>query len=273
MRGLLRIGGPLALAALAAVSWLGRRAVPEHPGADWPSSSHPLGVDVLGRDFLGVLAQGAADFVGPGLLAVLALMLAVAGRASFATARPVLDSVPASRGPGWFLLTAPPRLLAVMLVMLLLDDPSPLAAAAVVTALYLPVALDEIGGRLRRLQQDQVLAGLVAHGLSAPRIVGRHLLGGHLAEPLGRHGAMLFVQVAFTQIALAWVFGASAVTPGIGVSWGMELKRYAAWLSTTGSPACTPDVPCVATIAAMHSVLLLLACLVLLGGTLRGAKQ
>ncbi len=273
MKRLLQLGGPITLTALAAVSWAGRRAVPEHDGARWPSLAHPLGIDVLGRDFLGVLAQGAADFVGPGLLAVVVLLAAVASRSWFATARPVLDEVPRPRGPGWFLLSAPPRLLVVMLAMLLLDEPSPLAAAAVVTALYLPVALNEIGARLRILQQEQVLAGLVGHGLSAPRIVTRHLLGGHLAEPVQRHGAMLFVQVAFTQIALAWVFGAAAITPGIGVSWGMELKRYAAWVSTARSGACLPDVTCGSSVASMHSLLLLAACLVLLGGTLRGQER
>jgi peptide/nickel transport system permease protein len=273
VRRLFELAAPLALLGLALLSWFGWRAVPEHPGPAWPSVAHPLGIDVLGRDFVGVLAHGAADFVGPGALAVLVLLGAVAARASFATARPVLDAVPSARGPGWFLLSAPPRLLLVMLAMLLFDEPSPFAAAAVVTALYLPVALDEIGTRLRGLQEQQVLAGLVAHGLSAPRIVGRHLLRGHLAGPVRRHGAMLFLQVAFTQIALAWVFGASAVTPGLGVSWGMELKRYAAWLPSAGGPGCTPDAVCVPWIAALHTTLLLAVCLLLLGGSFRRAER
>ena len=264
---------PLTLAFLAILPVLGIRAVPDQPGPRWPALTHPLGVDVLGRDFLGVLSHGAADFVGPGALAALALLLAVAGRAGIATARPVLDVAPEPRGPGWFLLSAPPRLLLVMLAMLLFDEPSPGIAAAVVTALYLPVALDEIGARLRDLQHRQVLAGLVAHGLSAPRIVLRHLLGGHLLEPVRRHAAMLFVQVAFTQIALAWVFGASAVTPGLGVSWGMELKRYAAWMPSASSAPCVPDVACAPAIAVLHSVLLLGACLLLLGGIARGARR
>ncbi len=273
MRRALQLGGPLALVVLASLPWLGWGAAPEHESPAWPSLAHPLGVDVVGRDFVGVLAKGAADFVGPGSLAVLMLLLALGTRASFATARPVLDVVPAPRGPGWFLLSAPPRLLAVMLAMLLFDQPSPWVAAAVVTALYLPVALDEIGARLRVLQEQQVLAGLVAHGLSAPRIVGRHLLGGHLRGAVRRHGAMLFVQVAFTQIALAWVFGASAVTPGIGVSWGMELKRYAASLPSAGTPVCGHEGLCVPGIAALHTVLLLAVCLVLLGGASKGAER
>lgn len=259
------------LAGLAVLPWLGLRAVPSEPGAAWPSLAHPLGIDVLGRDFLGVLAHGAADFVGPGLLAVLGMVAVIAWRAWFATARPVLDAPAEDSGPGWFLLAAPPRLLIVMMAMLLLDEPSPLVAAAVVTALYLPVALDEIGARLRELQERQVLAGLVAHGLSAPRIVCRHLLGGHLADPVRRHGGMLFVQVAFTQIALAWVFGASAVTPGLGVSWGMELKRYVAQLPSGASPCV--DGFCPGSIAALHTLLLLAVCVVLLGGVLRGARR
>jgi len=76
--------------------------------------------------------------------------------------------------------------------------------------------------------------------------------------------------VAFTQIALAWVFGASAVSPGLGVSWGMELKRYAAALSSGG---CTPDVVCPGSVALLHTVLLLTVCLALLGGVARTAER
>lgn len=258
-----------ALVALAGIS-LAIRAVPDQPGPAWPTVAHPLGVDVLGRDFLGVLAHGAADFVGPGLVAVVLLLIAVAALSHRRTARPVLDAPRPTSGTRWFLLAAPPRLLLVMLAMLVLDAPSPLVAAVVVTALYLPVALDELDARLHALQEQQVLAGLVAHGLSSSRIVLRHLLGGHLAEPLRRHAAMLFVQVAFTQIALAWVFGASAVSPGLGVSWGMELKRYAAALSSGG---CTADVICPGSVALLHTVLLLTVCLALLGGVARTAER
>lgn len=225
---------------------------PEHGAAAWPSLAHPLGVDQQGRDVLALLAHGAAGFVPSGLAAVAALVLAFATVCWRSVGRPAL--APPARGEGWFLLASPPRLLVVMLVMLVLPEPSPWAAAAVVTALYVPLALDEARERLAGLARDQQLAGLVAHGLSQQRIVGRHLLGGHLRELLLRHAGMLFVQVAFTQIALSYVFGGAAVRAGLGVSWGMELRRFASWLP---SP-----------IAALHVLLLVAACALLLGGLL-----
>lgn len=271
MRRWRRWGIPAVLLLLAVLPPMGLRAVPAHGAADWPSLRHPLGIDVLGRDFLGVLAHGAADFVGPGLFAVLLLLCVLAGRCLLATRRPVLDPAPASDS-AWFLLAAPPRLLLVMVAMLLFDEPSPWVAAAVVLGLYLPIALDETTTRLRDLAEGQVLAGLVAHGLSPVRIACRHLLFGHLRDAASRHAAMLFVQVAFTQIALSWVFGAAATTPGLGVSWGMEFKRYTAQLPTT-TTVCLPDVACAPYIAALHAVLLLAVCVMLLGGLLRETEE
>jgi ABC-type dipeptide/oligopeptide/nickel transport system permease subunit len=161
--------------------------------------------------------------------------------------------------------------LLVMIGMLFLEEPSPWFAAGIVTVLYLPVCLDECGAKLSSLRAEQVLAGAIAHGLSTPRLVFRHLLGGHLRAPLLRHGATLFTQVAFTQIALAYVFGGSAVSSGLSVSWGMEFRRLVARLPSRGPSMCVPDVVCEPQVALFHCTLLVGASLLLLGGLLRGA--
>lgn len=260
-------GALLLLAAAGLVARSGPRTLPA-----WPSPAHPLGVDVLGRDFFWVLTRGAAELALPAAAAVLGVGAVLAARLWFATARPVLEEAPTGEAPPWLLLSAPPRLLLVMLAMLPLDQPSTAVAAAVVAALHLPVALAELDVRLAALRANEVLAGLVAHGLSVRRIVARHLLAGHLREPVERLSRVLLVQVAFTQLALGAVFGGSAVTEARSVSWGMELRRYAAALPV-GSLTCPPEGACPPLVATMHGALLLLACVLLLGGTLAGARR
>lgn len=258
------------LLGLGTIGLVSRAPRPIHGGIAWPSVDHWLGVDAVGRDFLAVLGAGTADFAVPGLLAVLILLAVEAAAAHRALARPAVGTslrVP----PGVLALASPPRLLLVMLAMLLLAEPNAFVAAAVVLALYAPVALDETAGRLRQLADEEVLAGLVAHGLPRRRILGRHLLRGHLAEPVGRHAATLFSQVALTQVALSYVFGGSSTTAGLGVAWGMEFRRLAATLPTA-STQCLGEGPCPESVAAFQAACLLGACLVVFGGLGRAAR-
>jgi peptide/nickel transport system permease protein len=263
----------LGLLGLSVVGLVGGPVRPVGGGAAWPSFAHPLGLDSIGRDFLGVLAGGTLDFALPGLAAVCVLLVAAAVQSWWTvSATPLGGRAEGARdGGGWLLLAAPPRLLLVMIGMLFLEEPSPWIAAGIVTALYLPVCLDECGAKLASLRSEQILAGAIAHGLSAPRLVFRHLLAGHLGAPLCRHGATLFAQVAFTQIALAYVFGASAVASGLSLSWGMEFRRLVARLPSRGGSFCSPDAVCAPDVALLQCTLLVLASLLLLGGLLRAA--
>lgn len=265
---------PILLLGLAAIGFLGPEPRPIQDGAAWPSLAHPLGIDMLGRDFLSVVAVGVTDFVVPGVFAVLALIGALAARTWLALQRPVLPDYGASdSGPAGLAAASPPRLLIVLLGMLLLEEPSPLAAAAIVFILYIPVALNEVSSQLGDLRDQEVLAGAMAHGLPLRRVLGTYLLLGYLKETIARHAAALFTQVAFTQIALSYLFGASSVRAGFGTSWGMEFNRLGPWLLPRRQGLfCPPEGVCVEAVGMMHAVLLLLLIAVLLGGLLRLAQ-
>ncbi|HCP44989.1 MAG TPA: hypothetical protein DIU15_03055 [Deltaproteobacteria bacterium] len=265
---------PLVLLGLAAIGFLGPEPRPIQEGAAWPSLAHPLGVDMLGRDFLSVIAVGVTDFVAPGLLAVFALIGALGLRTWVALQRPVLPDYGAPESaPGGLAGASPPRLLIVLLGMLLLEEPSPLVAGTIVLVLYLPVALNEVASQLRDLREQEVLAGAMAHGLPLRRVLGTYLLLGYLKETIARHAAALFTQVAFTQIALSYLFGASSVRAGFSTSWGMEFNRLGPWLLPRRQGMfCPPEGVCVEAVGMMHAVILLTLIAVLLGGLLRLAQ-
>ena len=238
----------------------------------WPSLRHPLGVDAMGRDFLEVLSAGVVDFAIPGFLMVALLAALVAVRSWWFLAQPVL---PTGEEPGeatGLAAASPPRLLIVMVGMLLLEEPSPLVAAGIVLALYLPVVMHEVSSHLRALREEEVVAGIVAHGLPIRRVLDRHLLRGYLAEPLLRHCASLFAQIAFTQIALAFLFGTSSVSRGLSVSWGMEFDRLASGIPPRSGFWCPGDAVCEQAVTAFQGSALLLASILLLGGLLRLAR-
>lgn len=270
MKRALPIAAVALLTLLGGLGLLSRAPRPVHGSAAWPSPGHPLGVDAMGRDFLAVLGAGTADFALPGLVAAAVLLLLVALAARITVGRPAIG-VRSSVPKGMLALASPPRLLVVMVAMLLLDEPSPWVAAAVVAALYLPIAMDEVLGRLAELVEREVIGGLVAHGLPLHRIAVRHLLLGHLREAAVRHAATLFAQVALTQVALSYVFGASATTAGLGVSWGMEFRRLAATLPTA-STICPTDGACPEAVAAFQAACLLGASLVVFAGLGRAAS-
>jgi len=290
--GRLEVMSPLLLVGFAVIGWFGARAKPVlGRGAAWPSPAHPLGLDESGRDFLSVVAGGVADFMVPGLCAVAALVLVLSFRSWLALQRPVLPSGVDSQQSGGLAAASPPRLLLVLVGMLILDEPSPLVAAGIVLVLYLPVALQELSSQLRALRQQEVLAGAMAHGLPLRRVLGNYLLIGYLRELIGRHCAALFTQVAFTQIALSFVFGASSVHEGMAVSWGSEFDKIAAalmpprrliadllgtaakedeclYLGWESCYGCTSDTVCGLAVSGFQAVAMLLIIMSLLGGLL-----
>jgi ABC-type dipeptide/oligopeptide/nickel transport system permease subunit len=264
--------GSLGASGLAALGLMGAVLPAPRPagaGSALPSWSHPLGLDAAGLDFVRVLAEGASDFVVPGVVAVLALYAVLVLRCLFAAIVPPVGVDPAAPAHHRLILASPPRLLLVLVVLLMLPEPSPAAAAVVVWVLRLPVAIVDAEVALSKLQGEEVLAGGVAHGLSPSRIAARHLALGWLRPLFARHGAVLFAEVAATHIAIAYMLGASAVTPGMGHSWGMELRRLGAQLPASGMGWCRPDGSCPASAAAIQIVALVLACVVLLGGVAR----
>lgn len=263
------LSAPVLLAALGLWGKVGPAPRPIYQGPAWPTFGHLLGIDATGRDFLSVLSAGASDFVLPGMAAVALLLLALTIQSWITLQRPVLPEGELNEASSALAAASPPRLLIVLVGMLMLDEPSPTVAASIVAALYFPVALNEISTHLRSLREQEVLAGAMAHGLPIRYVVVRYLLGGYLREPIARHAAALFTQVAFTQIALSYLFGASAMTAGLGVSWGMEFRHLASQLPGSAGALCLPGKVCAPHVAAFHWLALLGASLFLLGSLFR----
>jgi ABC-type dipeptide/oligopeptide/nickel transport system permease subunit len=263
---------PFVLLGLTSWGLRYREPRPMFGDAAWPSLAHPLGIDDVGRDFLQVLSAGVVDFAVPGFVMVALLAAVVAARAGWFLLQPVLPTGEQAEGASGLAAASPPRLLIVMVGMLLLEEPNPMVAAAIVLVLYLPVALQEVSSHLRSLREEEVVAGIVAHGLPIRRVLGRHLLRGYLSEPLLRHCASLFTQVAFTQVALAFLFGTSSVSRGLAVSWGMEFKNLAKGIPQRSGFYCPGDGVCEQAVTAFQGSVLLLASLLLFGGLLRLAR-
>lgn len=263
---------PVAFAGLTSWGLRHREPRPVFGDPAWPSLQHPLGVDAMGRDFLEVLSAGVVDFALPGFLMVGLLAVLVALRSWWFLLQPVLPTGEQVEDATGLAAASPPRLLIVMIGMLLLEEPSPVVAAGIVLALYLPVVMHEISSHLRALREEEVLAGIVAHGLPIHRVLGRHLLRGYLSEPLLRHCASLFTQVAFTQIAISFLFGTSSVSSGFAVSWGMEFEHLSNGIPPRSGFWCPGDGVCAQAVTSFQFATLLLASMLLLGGLLRLAR-
>jgi peptide/nickel transport system permease protein len=266
--GWLRLWPLTVIASMQLAVWLGGPDA-GWPGqsAAWPSLAHPLGIDGLGRDFLWVLVLGTERFALPGLAAVALMLLAAMGFVAIARTAGGPPLRAARAAATW--AGALPRLLIVMLVVMALPSPSPWVLAGVVWLLYVPLVLDELTVRLEVLRREQVLLGARAHGLPPAVILWRHLARGHLKPMLLGHAAYLFVQVALTEVAVAYVFGASAVMSGLGASWGAELRRLMGRIPHPGVDPCPiSSDPCVAWIESGQALVLITVVAVLIGGVL-----
>jgi len=261
---------PLAvLVTFQVAGWIGGpRAGRLQADAAWPSLAHPLGIDGRGRDFAWIVVHGAERFTAAGLAAAALLVVLVVLYAAWSHDREVGLHRLVRAAASW--AGTMPRLLVVLLVMMALPEPNVWVMAAVLLVLYLPVALDEAAVRLEALQRERVLLGARAHGLSPWRIAVHHLALGHLRPALLAHAAYLFVQVAFAEIAIAYVFGGSAIVPGLATSWGAELRSLMGRIPHFGETVCWQESgPCVAYVEAFQGLALVLVVALLLGGVAR----
>lgn len=263
---------PLAiLAGFQLVSWLLPDPQRVSSGAAWPSPWHPLGVDGRGRDFAWVLISGAERFILPATLAAALLVAVVIGYCALTMTRGPSVHTLARATSRW--VGTLPRFLVVLLAMMALPEPNVWVMGAVLLALYLPVALDETAVRLEVLDREQVLLGARAHGIPLRRVVWRHLALGHLKPTLAAHATYLFAQVALTEIAVAYVFGGSAILPGLATSWGVELRQLMGRIPHPGSRVCWGQPsPCEAHVEAFQAVALVAVVALVLGGVIRMSR-
>ncbi len=270
--GSLRLWPLIALGLFQAVSWLLPDPDRITTGAAWPSLQHPLGVDGRGRDFAWVVISGAERFTLPAAIVALLLAAAIVAYAALTLARgPSVHGLAraASRWVGTL-----PRFLVVLLAMMALPEPNVWVLCGVLLALYLPVALDEAAVRLEVLEREQVLLGARAHGVPRRRVVLRHLALGHLRPTLAAHATYLFAQVALTEIAVAYVFGGSAILPGLATSWGVELRQLMGRIPHPGSRVCWGQPPpCEAHVEAFQAAALIAVVALLIGGMVRLSRN
>lgn len=259
----------VALAVMQVAAWLGGpRAGRLGVAAAWPDLQHPLGIDGIGRDFLWVVVLGVERFCLPATAAAVGLVVGVVGFAALARDGSARGMGLVRGVAGW--VGTLPRLLVVMLVMMALPDPSAWWMAAVLLALYLPQALDEAAVRLESLGRERILLASVAHGLPARTIVLRHLALGHLRPTLLAYSTYLFAQVVLAEVAVAYVFGGSAILPGLGTSWGAELRRLMGRIPHPESDPCPVGLatPYAAHVEALQALALVLIVAALIGGVI-----
>lgn len=201
----------LALLAVLALAWAAFTA-PVHlppPAADLvnagPTELFPFGADHRGRPLLDYARQGAWVVAFPSLVAGLMVMvLAVAG------------GLLACLGGGWArsavqvaseVVGSLPRMVVILVVAMILprDDRSLLPMALAWAVLAAPGAMDEAASVAERLGGTRFVEALRAHGFSALRIFGWHVVALNLRPVVVRQGAEVMMQVVYLEIALSYL--------------------------------------------------------------------
>lgn len=205
---------PPALLALALIALLlaGALTAPLHlPAPDaslanaGPGAMPPFGADHRGRPLLDYARQGAWVVALPSLFAgALVMGLATAG-GLLATlggggARSAVQALAEVVG-------SLPRMVVILVVALVLprDDRSLYPMAVTWALLAAPGAMDEAAAVAQRLGGARFVEALRAHGFSAARIFGWHLVGLNLRPVVVRQGAEVMMQVVFLEMALSYL--------------------------------------------------------------------
>lgn len=211
-----------------------------------PSELPPLGADNRGRSLLEYARQGARVIAFPSLAAGLAVML-------FAIAGGLLSCTGSSR-VGTFIqalgeiLGALPRMLVILVVALVMpkDARGLLPLALTWAVLAAPGAMDEAAAVASRLGGARFVEALRAHGYSALRIFGWHVVALNLRPVVVRQGAEVMMQVVFLEIALSYL---AVVEDQPSFTHADSLVSWADLLNL-GYPALVLDVP------TMHALVL-----------------
>jgi peptide/nickel transport system permease protein len=180
-----------------------------------PTGEHWLGTDDHGRDVGWRMLTATEAFVGPGLLAcLLAFLLAV----------------PAGAWAGWkggwvaegirFLFTvlaSLPRFVFVLLVCSIYGTDSWILGIAAGLA-YAPALSEAVYSKVSEFRQAGFVLAGKAHGLSASRILGRHILWVNCRGLILRHMLQLFAYFLLVETTLSCLgdFGVQEPLP----SWG-----------------------------------------------------
>ena len=194
-----------------------------------PSAAHPLGTDLIGRDVLSRVVNGARTSLAVGILAVClyvvigTLLGALAGYVGGWLDHVVMRLVD-------IVLSVP--LLLMVIVFVSVVGPGLLSVVTVIGLLGWPGTARLVRGQFLSLRQEEFVVAARVVGASAPRIVLQHLLPNALAP--------LTVLATF-GVASAILLEASLSFLGLGVrpptpSWGNILND-------AQSPTVLSDMP------------------------------
>ncbi len=201
----------VALLAILALGWAAATA-PVHlpaPEVDFayagPLELPPFGADHRGRPLLDYARQGAWVVALPAMVAGLLVMFMAVG-----------GGLLACLGGGWArsavqiaseVVGSLPRMVVILVVALLVprDDRSLLPMAIAWALLAAPGAMDEAASVAERLGGTRFVEALRAHGFSASRIFGWHVVALNLRPVVVRQGAEVMMQVVFLEIALSYL--------------------------------------------------------------------
>ncbi len=170
-----------------------------------PSALPPFGADDGGRPLLAYAQQGARVAVLPAVAAGLLVgLLATLGGLIRAMGFHRLDRTVQAVGE---VVGALPRMVVVLVVALVLprDARGLLPLAITWAVLAAPGAMDEAAAVAERLGGARFVEALRAHGYSATRIFGYHLVALNLRPVVLRQLAEVSMQVVFLEIALSYL--------------------------------------------------------------------
>ncbi len=170
-----------------------------------PSELAPFGADNRGRPLLEYATQGARVVAMPAITAgLLVMLLGIFGG--------LLRCMASAQANTWIqglseVLGALPRMVVILVVALVLPPESrglmPMAVAwALLSA---PGAMDEASAVAGRLGGARFVEALRAHGYTAARIFGYHVVLLNLRPVVVRQGAEVMMQVVFLEIALSYL--------------------------------------------------------------------
>jgi ABC-type dipeptide/oligopeptide/nickel transport system permease subunit len=200
-----------ALAGLGIVALIGALSPPLVGRAEEvlraPSAVHPFGTDVIGRDVLMALVQGAVPTLAGGLVA--AMIAQAIGVAFGALAGFLRGPVDAALHRFIEALHAVPSLLLVLVLQAVAPTPGSMTIlAAIVATRWVESARVVRADVLRMMGMDHVVAAR-ALGASPSRILARHVLPGAISSALVltafSFGAVVVIETAVAALSIGTV--------------------------------------------------------------------